>query len=100
MGASPRSLEGRERERFAMRRTNPIPKAGKIRVASLWFLFCLVVGLTACFGRSSKTPANDPEQQSRSEYDLARDLWLRQGRAREALEHALRSYELDDRNFE
>ncbi len=37
---------------------------------------------------------------SRSEYDLARDLWLRQGRPREALEHALRSSELDEQNYE
>jgi len=37
---------------------------------------------------------------SRSKYDMATDLWLRQGRPREALEHALEAVELDDENFE
>lgn len=35
---------------------------------------------------------------SESEYDIARDLWLRQGKAREALEHALKAAELDAEN--
>jgi type IV pilus assembly protein PilF len=60
----------------------------------------LAVGLLGCAGPASKTPTGDPEQMSRSEYDVARDLWLRQGRPREALGHALRSTELDDRNHE
>jgi len=83
-----------------MRQASSIPQAGRLRVASFELFLCLALGLTGCFGRSSKTPASDPEQQSRSEYDLARDLWLRQARPREALEHALRSCELDDRNYE
>jgi type IV pilus assembly protein PilF len=53
-----------------------------------------------CFGSSSGKPGTDPTAMSRSEYDMASDLWLRQGRRREALEHALEAAELDDDNFE
>jgi Tfp pilus assembly protein PilF len=35
---------------------------------------------------------------SESEYDIARDLWLRQNRPREALGHALDAVELDEEN--
>jgi Tfp pilus assembly protein PilF len=35
-----------------------------------------------------------------SEYDIARDLWLRRGQVREALDHALKAIELDDENHE
>ncbi|HWZ88067.1 MAG TPA: tetratricopeptide repeat protein, partial [Polyangiaceae bacterium] len=35
---------------------------------------------------------------SESEYDIARDLWLRRNQAREALAHALKAVELDDSN--
>jgi tetratricopeptide (TPR) repeat protein len=35
---------------------------------------------------------------SESEYDVARDLWLRQQRPREALAHGLRAVELDEEN--
>lgn len=35
---------------------------------------------------------------SESEYDIARDLWLRQGKLREALSHALDASKLDDEN--
>jgi Tfp pilus assembly protein PilF len=37
---------------------------------------------------------------SRSEVDVATDLWIRQGKPREALEHALRAVNLDDENSE
>jgi type IV pilus assembly protein PilF len=83
-----------------MRRQTNNRHANRFFVATIPLFFCLVIGPTGCFGRSSKSPAGDPEQMSRSEYDLARDLWLRQGRPREALEHALRSSELDERNYE
>lgn len=45
-------------------------------------------------------PAQDPERQSVAEHDLAADLWLRRGQPREALEHALRAVELDEKNAE
>jgi tetratricopeptide (TPR) repeat protein len=37
---------------------------------------------------------------SESEYDIARDLWLRRNQPREALAHALKAVELDDSNAE
>jgi len=37
---------------------------------------------------------------SEAEYDVARDLWLRQGKSREALSHALEAVELDEHNAE
>lgn len=54
--------------------------------------------LFACGGRGSKTPDGDPVRMSESEYDVARDLWLRQRKPREALAHALEAVELDDEN--
>ncbi len=52
-------------------------------------------------GHSPKSPDGaDPERMSVSEYDIARDLWLRQAKAREALSHALDAVELDDENAE
>ena len=40
----------------------------------------------------------DAERRSESEYDLARDAWLRQGDPREGLARVLRALELDDEN--
>jgi len=47
---------------------------------------------------STQQPAGDPERVSEGEYDVARDLWLRQGKSREALGHALKAVESDDSN--
>lgn len=58
----------------------------------------LACALTACVGSGAKSPSGDPQRQSRAEYDVARDLWLRQNRPRQALEHALLAVELDDEN--
>ena len=52
-----------------------------------------------CSG-SQRAGGADPVRQSESEYDIARDLWLRRGQVREALEHALRAVDLDDENAE
>jgi type IV pilus assembly protein PilF len=53
----------------------------------------------ACSGGGANSPAGrDPVRMSESEYDVARDLWLRQGKTREALAHALEAIELDDEN--
>jgi len=43
-------------------------------------------------------PAKDPQRQSTAEQDIATDLWLRRGQARQALEHALKAVELDEEN--
>lgn len=42
----------------------------------------------------------DPSRQSVAEYDVARDLFVARGQAREALEHALKAVELDENNAE
>ena len=58
----------------------------------------LFLGAIGCSG--SQRAGGDPVRQSESEYDLARDLWLRRGQVREALEHALEAVKLDDDNAE
>src|SRR6188472_1581813 len=58
----------------------------------------LAISAFACSGSSGAPGAKDPAQQSESEYDVARDLWLRRGQTRDALEHALKAVELDDEN--
>jgi type IV pilus assembly protein PilF len=65
---------------------------------------CLALFLalsSACSPGSGGAPgAQDPSRQAEAEYDIARDLWLRRGKPREALEHALKAADLDDRNAE
>lgn len=68
------------------------------RLCSRVSVLCLLAALSACAG--SQTPGGDPVRQSESEYDIARDLWLRRGQLRQALEHALRAVELDEENVE
>jgi type IV pilus assembly protein PilF len=68
-----------------------------VRLAPIAFVACLA--LAGCSGGGASSPAGrDPERMSESEYDIARDLWLRQGKTREALAHALEAIELDDEN--
>jgi Tfp pilus assembly protein PilF len=55
--------------------------------------------LTAC-APASGPGAQDPTRQAESEYDIARDLWIRRGQLREALDHALKAIELDSENAE
>ncbi|HEY3499165.1 MAG TPA: hypothetical protein VGK73_30955, partial [Polyangiaceae bacterium] len=56
---------------------------------------------SACSGGNPGGPgAQDPSRQAEAEYDIARDMWLRRGKPRDALEHALKAVELDDRNAE
>ena len=60
--------------------------------------------LSVCVGCSSSSGSNpgahDPVRMSESEYDIARDLWLRRNQPREALAHALKAVDLDDGNAE
>jgi len=64
----------------------------------------LIVGLLSvfvgCSSGASGPGARDPQRMSESEYDIARDLWLRRNQPREALAHALKAVELDDANAE
>jgi type IV pilus assembly protein PilF len=63
-----------------------------------WALLPLAL---ACSGSSSEAPgAQDPSRQAESEYDIARDLWLRRNDPRGGLEHALKATKLDDENPE
>ena len=56
--------------------------------------------LFACSSTTAGPGARDPQRMSESEYDIARDLWLRRSQPREALAHALKAIELDDGNSE
>lgn len=69
---------------------------GRTKVA----LLALGLALGACTGgKGASSPGSgDPVRRSESEYDVARDLWLRQHRPREALAHALDAVELDEDN--
>lgn len=49
-------------------------------------------------GACGPKQVGDPLKMSRSEYDLAADLWTRQREPRQALEHALKAAELDRTN--
>ncbi len=60
--------------------------------------FCLILGLGAATVACGPKQVGDPAKVSRSEYDLATDLWTRQREPRQALEHALRAAELDRDN--
>src|ERR1700712_5427113 len=54
-----------------------------------------------CSSNNGSNPgAHDPVRMSESEYDIARDLWLRRNQPREALAHALKAVDLDDGNAE
>ncbi len=58
------------------------------------------LSLAACGPGGGGSGAQDPTRMSESEYDLAKDLWLRRGELRDALGHALKAVELDDQNAE
>jgi type IV pilus assembly protein PilF len=51
-----------------------------------------------CASRAGSVAGKTNDRESESEYDLARDSWLRRGDARDGLTHALRSIEIDDDN--
>lgn len=72
-------------------------RSGAFRVLP-WAATCFA--LLACGGQAKSPAGQDPERMSEAEYDVARDLWLRQGKSREALSHALTAVELDEHNAE
>jgi tetratricopeptide (TPR) repeat protein len=61
-------------------------------------LLCLAAGCSSSSG--SGPAAQDPSRRAETEYDIARDLWLRRGDPRTALEHALKAADLDTDNAE
>jgi type IV pilus assembly protein PilF len=69
-----------------------------MRVALLHRLFVAgILGLSGC-AAASGDGVKDPDRMSESEYDVARDLWLRRSSPREALDHALKAVELNQDN--
>jgi type IV pilus assembly protein PilF len=62
-----------------------------------WLFLALITALSAC-AASNGEAVKDPDRMSESEYDVARDLWLRRNSPREALDHALKAVELDEDN--
>jgi type IV pilus assembly protein PilF len=65
--------------------------------SAVGLLFMGAALLSGCAG-SSGEGAKDPDRISDSEYDVARDLWLRRNSPREALDHALKAVELNEEN--
>ncbi len=64
-----------------------------------WFALASFSVIVGCSSSSGTGPgAHDPARMSESEYDIARDLWLRRNQPREALAHALKAVDLDDSN--
>jgi Tfp pilus assembly protein PilF len=65
-------------------------------------LTCAILSVfVGCSSSNATGPAaRDPERMSESEYDVARDLWLRRNQPREALAHALKAVDLNEGNAE
>lgn len=63
-----------------------------------WLILAWATALAACAGSSGEAGVKDPDRMSESEYDVARDLWLRRNSPRQALDHALKAVELDEEN--
>ncbi len=61
---------------------------------------CLAALVGCSSAEESKNAGQSDTARSMAEYDLATDLWLRQGQPRQALEHALEAVELDEDNAE
>lgn len=69
----------------------------RIPIASFFLVLLLpVAAVSACGGRAN-APGVNPERQSDSEYDIARDFFEK-GRPRVALDHCRRAIELNDQN--
>jgi Tfp pilus assembly protein PilF len=62
-----------------------------------WLFFAVGLTLGACVPASGDG-VKDPARMSDSEYDVARDLWLRRNAPREALDHALKAVSLNEDN--
>lgn len=64
-----------------------------------WALRAALIALAlGCSAAQSPGAERDEATRSLAEYDLARDLWLNRGQAREALDHVLTAIALDDEN--
>lgn len=63
----------------------------------LFPLSLLALASVGC-GATNSMAGQDSERRSESEYDLARDAWLRRGDPRQGLAHTLKALELDGDN--
>ena len=68
------------------------------RAIAGWLVLTLFLALVGCAGGNGGEGARDPDRMSDSEYDVARDLWLRRHSPREALDHALKAVDLNEDN--
>jgi len=69
-------------------------------VARCWVAGLLAVAIGGCTRAGKGANGQDSERQSESEYDVARDLFLRAHDPRGALAHAQKAIELNDQNAE
>jgi len=69
----------------------------RVHVGLLTGLAFLLGAAAGCSARGAEAPGANPQRQSQSEYDLARDSFYR-GQPRLALDHCRRAIELDDQN--
>ena len=67
-------------------------------LAFLPLLAGAVVSLSGCLGSGARPVSGDRAAIAETEYDLARDIWLRKRDPREALDHALKAADLDPHN--
>lgn len=63
-----------------------------------WCFLPLALALSVGCAGTTGEGAKDPERVSDSEYDVARDLWMRRSSPRQALDHALKAVELNEDN--
>jgi len=68
-----------------------------VRVASFFALAVLCAASAACGGPGASAPGVNPERQSETEYDVARDYFFK-NQPRLALDHCRWAIELDDQN--
>jgi len=80
----------------------PVPELGLARrLSRTAALLVTAAAVSGCPASGARSPGGqDPERVSEAEYDVARDLWLRQAKTREALAHAIKAVELDEDNAE
>src|SRR6185436_13735893 len=65
-----------------------------------WVAFLLAVTMAGCTRAGRGASGADSERQSESEYDVARDMFLRGHDTRGSLAHVQKALELNDQNAE
>lgn len=78
----------------------PAKMRGVIATALLAMGATAATALVVACSSSNNVAGQDAERRSESEYDLARDAWIRRGDPREGLSRTLKALELDGDNAE